>query len=172
MEYGDGRVALRGRIWHIAWHDNGAEERESTHQTDELVARQRLREKLEGIQTGRRPLSSKELTVEALCRCVIRDFKTQEQNVEDAESNARIWRRAPGAGTTLYKVLDRIPALIEDWQEAEEDEQGRPLDDGYSNATINRRLAFLQKGARLLKFLPLHDVAKPKKRGAMGRKPR
>lgn len=165
MEYGDGRVFTRGTIFHIAWHVDGVEQRESTHQTDELVARARLREKVEAARCGRTLLSNKELTVETLCQGVIRDFKTQEQNVEDAVSNARIWRRALGAGTSLHRVLDRIPALIEDWQEAEEDAQGRPLDDGYSNATINRRLAFLQKGARLLKFLPLHDVAKPTKRG-------
>lgn len=163
MNYGEGRVFLRGRIWHIAWHENGEEERESTHQTDELVARQRLREKLEAVQTGRRPLSNKELTVDRLCLEVVGKFKRKHQNVEDAESNRRIWIRALGATTSLHKVADRIKGLIIDWQEAEEDELGRPLDDGYSDATINRRLAFLQTGARELNFQPLWDISKKHK---------
>jgi len=160
MNYGEGRVFLRGRIWHIAWHENGVEERESTHQTDELVARQRLREKLEMVRAGRRPLSSKELTVERLCDEVVRKYKRKNQNVEDALTNQRIWTRALGATTVLHKVADRVSALIEEWQEAEEDEQGRPLDEGYSDATINRRMAFLQTGARELDFQPLWDIAK------------
>ena len=160
MNYGEGRVFLRGKIWHIAWHDNGVEDRESTHQTDELVARQRLREKLEAIQTGRRPLSNKELTVDRLCLEVIAKYKRKKQNVHEAEYTARVWRRALGATTSLHKVADRVKALILEWQEAEEDEQERPLDDGYSDATINRRLSFLQTGARELKFQPLWDVCK------------
>lgn len=160
MEYGEGRVFKRGSIWNIAWHEDGEERRESTHQTDELVARARLREKIEAVQTGQRLLSSKELTVERLCREVVRNFKLQKQNVEDALSNQRIWTRALGETTLLHKVPDRVKKLIEEWREAEEDEQGRPLDDGYSDATINRRLAFLQGGARLLKFMPLWDIAK------------
>src|SRR5262249_45709170 len=160
LNYGEGRVFLRGKIWHIAWHENGVEERESTHQTDELVARQRLREKLEMMRAGRRPLSSKELTVERLCDEVVRKYKRKNQNVEDALTNQRIWTRALGATTVLHKVADRVSALIEEWQEAEEDEQGRPLDDGYSDATINRRMAFLQTGARELEFQPLWDIAK------------
>src|SRR5262245_7539262 len=155
MNYGEGRVFQRGTIWHIAWHDDGEEFRESTHQTDELVARQRLREKLEAAATGRRVLSNKELTVDRLCEEVVRKFKRKNQNIEDALSNQRIWVRALGATTSLHKVADRVPHLIEEWQEAEEDELGRPLDDGYSDATINRRLAFLQTGARELKFLAL-----------------
>ena len=160
MNYGEGRVFLRGKIWHIAWHDNGVEDRESTHQTDELVARQRLREKLEAIQTGRRPLSNKELTVDRLCLEVIAKYKRKKQNVPEAEYTARIWHRALGATTSLHKVADRVKGLILEWQEAEEDEQGRPLDDGYSDATINRRLSFLQTGARELKFEPLWDICK------------
>jgi integrase len=163
MDYGDGRVFLRGRIWHIAWHDNGAEERESTHQTDELVARQRLREKIEGVKTGQRPLTAKELTVGALCREVIAKYKRKKQNLREAEYTARIWTRTLGDGYSLYKVADRVKGLILEWQEAEEDEQGRPLDDGYSDATINRRLSFLQTGARELKFVPLHDICKKHK---------
>src|SRR5262245_12410684 len=158
MNYGEGRVLLRGTIWHIAWHHDGVEDRESTHQTDELVARQRLREKLEAIQTGCRPLSNKELTVDRLCLEVIAKYKRKKQNVREAEYTARIWQRALGATTSLRKVADRVKGLILEWQEAEEDESGRPLDDGYSDATINRRLSFLQTGARELKFEPLWDV--------------
>jgi integrase len=158
MEYGDGRVWRRGNTWHIAWHEHGDEKRESAHTTDELVARALLREKVEAARTGQRILSSKELTVERLCLEVIGKFKRKHQNIEDAESNTRIWTRALGATTSLHKVPDRVKALILDWQEAEEDELGRPLDDGYTDATINRRLAFLQTGARELKFLPLWDI--------------
>jgi len=163
MTYGEGRPFLRGRIWHIAWHEDGVEHRESTHQTDELVARQRLREKLEAIQTGRRPLSNKELTVDRLCLEVIAKYKRKKQNVREAEYTARVWRRALGATTTLHKVADRVKGLILEWQEAEEDEQERPLDDGYSDATINRRLSFLQTGARELDFQPLWNVCKTHK---------
>src|SRR5262245_21681002 len=161
MTYGEGRVFLRGRIWHIAWHDgHGGEERESTHQTDELVARARLREKLETIQTGRRPLSNKALTVDALLRESNGRFKRKKQNVKEAEYNARVWRAAVGSSTSLYQVADRIKGLIRDWQDAEEDEDGNILDEPYADATINRRLAFLQTGARELKFTPLWTVAK------------
>ena len=160
MNYGEGRVFLRGRIWHIAWHENGVEERESTHQTDELVARTRLREKLEMVRAGRRPLASKDLTIDALCCEMIARFKRKKQNVREAEYNARVWQAAVGGTTSLYKVADRIKGLIRDWQEAEVDDQGEILDDGYADATINRRLAFLQTGARELNFLPLFDVAK------------
>jgi len=163
MNYGDGRVWKRGTIWHIAWHEHGEEKRESTHQDDELVARARLREKVEAARHGRRTLSSKELTVERLCREVIDKFKRKHQNVEDAASNTRIWTRALGAKTSLHKVADRVKGLILEWQEAEEDEQGRPLDDGYSDATINRRLAFLQTGAREMNFQPLWDISKKHK---------
>jgi integrase len=163
VNYGEGRVWQRGNVWHIAWHEDGEEFRESAHTTDELVARQRLREKLEAAQTGRRTLSNKELTVDRLCQEVVRKYKRKNQNVEDAVSNQRIWIRALGATTSLHKVADRVPGLIEEWQEAEEDEAGRPLDDGYSDATINRRLAFLQTGAGLLKFMPLLSIAKDHK---------
>ena len=160
MNYGEGRVWRRGTIWHIAWHEDGAEFRESTHQTDELVARARLREKLEAAATGRRTLSSKELTVDTLCREMIARFKRKKQNVKEAEYNARVWRAAVGGSTSLYKVADRVKGLIRDWQDAEEDEDGNILDEPYADATINRRLAFLQAGARELKFTPLWTVAK------------
>jgi integrase len=163
MEYGEGRVFLRGRIWHIAWCVDGIEDRESTHQTDELVARQRLREKLEELRAGNRPLTAKDFTIGTLCREVIAKYKRKKQNVHEAEYTTRIWTRALGDGYSLYKVADRVKGLIREWQEAEEDEQGRPLDDGYSDATINRRLAFLQTGARELKFLPLYDISKQHK---------
>lgn len=163
MEYGEGRVFLRGRMWHIAWHIDGQEQRESTHQTDELVARQRLREKLEAVRAGQRPLTAKELTVGALCREVIAKYKRKRQNVYEAEYIARVWTRTLGENYSLYQVADRVKGLILEWQETEEDEQGRPLDTGYSDATINRWLSFLQTGARELSFAPLHDICKKHK---------
>lgn len=163
MKYGEGRVFRRGTIMHLAWCVNGVEDRESTYQTDELVAQRMLREKLESLRAGERPLTASELTIGALCREVIAKYKRKKQNVKEAEYTARIWTRALGEGYSLYKVPDRVKTLIIEWQEAEEDERGQPLDDGYSDATINRRLAFLQTGARELKFGPLHDISKKHK---------
>lgn len=161
MNYGEGRVFLRGRIWHIAWHDGqGGEERESTHQTDELVAWQRVREKLEMVRAGRRPLSNKDLTIDALCRERMATFKRKKQNLKEAAYNARVWQAAVGGSTSLYKVADLIKGLIADWQNAEEDPDGEIIDEPYADATINRRLAFLQAGARELNFAPLSTVAK------------
>src|SRR5262245_11824046 len=160
MTYGEGRVWKRGTIWHYAWHQDGEEFRESSHSSDELVARQRLREKLEEAATGRRTLSSKELTIDTLCTEMIARFKRKKQNVKEAQYNARVWKAAVGGSTSLYKVADRIKGLIRDWQNAEEDPDGEIIDEPYADATINRRLAFLQAGARELKFSPLWTIAK------------
>jgi hypothetical protein len=43
---GDGRVFLNGKVFWMQFYVNGVSKRENTHETDEMKARKRLRDRL------------------------------------------------------------------------------------------------------------------------------
>jgi DNA-binding response OmpR family regulator len=98
-QYGKGRVWQRGKVWHIAWHEDGVEFRESAHTTDEFVARQRLREKLEAAEHGPHMLSKK------------------HQNMNTAQKLKQAPREVQAAVTAAEREIHSLACEIERLQE-------------------------------------------------------
>jgi integrase len=138
--YGEGRVFVRGRIYHIAYCRNGHEFSESAHTEDEKKARkflaQRLDQKEKADFVGP---SEKRLTLEDL-----------EAEIADYERHGK---RSVATARYCLKPMKEFFAydrLVEITRPRIQQYQTERLNAGMARATVNREVRYLLRGFKLL----------------------
>ena len=130
---GIGRVFKRGPAWWIAFYHRGAEIRQSSHSESEAQARKLLKKRLGEINSGRFTPDEDRLTFEDMVRDLVNDYQVNGRR---------------SLKTVLYYIphlrgffgLDRAIDITPDRVRAY---QTHRLQEGVSNATVNREVAIL-----------------------------
>lgn len=140
--HGKGRVFLRGNVWWIGYCKNGHEFRESAETTDEREAWNKLDERLKQKDkpTFVDPTKEKKLSLEDLEAKILADY--QKHN-----------RRSAGTVSYCLKHLKNhfaFDRLVEITTKAVERYVEMRLEEKAERATVNRELAYLRRGFRLL----------------------
>ncbi len=137
---GMGRIFKRGPVYWIAYSYRGREYRETSRSTRERDAVRLLKRRLGEIGHGRLvgPIEER-LTVEEVLRDLEVDYRIRgRRSVVTLTANLKAVRAIFGNDLVVDVVTPRLRAAIAAWQ-----------DDGIANATINRRLAALQRALSL-----------------------
>lgn len=139
--YGDGGVFRRGQTWWIRYSHNGKPIRESANTTDERKAHKRLRQRIEEIK---KPFfvgpSEKKLTMDDLKKKLEADYIRNDKRSLDS---VKFCLKPVKAFFEFDRLLEITSRRIEAYQQ-------HRLDRGMARATINRELAYLRRGFRLL----------------------
>lgn len=130
---GIGRVFKRGPAWWIAFYHRGRELRESSHCESEAQARKLLKKRLGEINAGRFTPDEDRLTFEDTVKDLVNDYQVNGRR---------------SLKTVLYYIphlrgffgLDRAIDVTPDRGRAY---QAHRLEEGASNATVNREMAIL-----------------------------
>jgi integrase len=132
MKLRDGTI-VQDPHWQIAWYHRGREYRKSSGSTSEVVARKRLKEKLDAISKGRFVPNEEKLTFEQIRQGLITDYKVQDNR---------------SLSTMLYcvKHLEKFfgfDRAIDITSDRVREYQAARLAEGASRATVNREVAYL-----------------------------
>jgi integrase len=148
MAYGTGGVFKRRDTFWVHYSIRGRVFRESAHTTsrDEALAFLAQRR----CEQGSDPTPTNGDTVADLCgRVIARYKKKKRKSTATASGHEKAWLAALG-GTTLVTTfsVESLQLVLDGWEK-----------EGYKPATLNRRLAFLRLGMRLLKRRDQVDFA-------------
>ncbi len=139
---GKGNMYLRGSTWWIRYSKNGHEFRESAKTTEEREAWKVLDERLKQKEkpTFVNPARERKLTLDDLERKILADYR--RENRRSASTVVHCLKRLK-----KYFAFDRLVEItsdaIERYIEARDKEKAQ-------RSTINRELAYLRRGFRLL----------------------
>jgi integrase len=139
--YGNGRVFLRGRIYHVAYCRNGHEFSESAKTTDENKAKKFLAKRL--AESQKRDFvgpSEKRLTLDDLEAAIEADYVRHNRRSFDTVKFCLKRVREYFPHDRLLQIADRV----EEYQNYRLNECKTP------RSTINRHSAYLRRGFRLL----------------------
>jgi integrase len=138
---GAGRTYKRGSTWWIAYHFRGQEFRESAKTSDEKAAKKLLQQRLKerqkpnfvGPKEQRWTLDDMEAKIKAdYAKAENRSFATVERCLKHVKDHFK-----------FYRVADITASEIERYQTAR-------LAAGAARASINREVAYLRRGLRLM----------------------
>jgi integrase len=139
--YGNGRVFLRGRVYHIAYCRNGYEFSETANTQDERVARKFLVKRLAEI--GKPDFvgpSEKRLTLADLEAEIEADYQRHgKRSIETAKYCLK-----------PVKEFFKYDKLIEVTRPRIQEYQTERLKAGMARATVNREIRYLLRGFKLL----------------------
>lgn len=140
--YGSGNVKLRGRIWWLYYSKNGHVLRESARTTDEREAWKLLDQRLEQRRkpTFVNPARERKLTLDDLEQKILADYR--KNNRRSADTVVHCLKHLKN-----HFAFDR---LIEITTNAVERYVNQRLEEKAQRSTINRELAYLRRGFRLL----------------------
>lgn len=132
MKLRDGSV-VEDPHWQIAWYHRGREFRKSSGSASEVVAKRRLKEKLDAISKGRFVPNEEKLTFEQIKQDLTTDYKVQGNR---------------SLATMLYcvKHLEKFFGFvraIDITSDRVREYQAARLAEGASRATVNREVAYL-----------------------------
>lgn len=135
-ERGMGWVYPRGNIWWIKYYRHGKPYRESSHSKDEGVATKLLKRRLAEIETGQfRGLSAERVRLDELAADLKNDYRINHRKSADRCSlSIKHLSKFFGGWRAAEITTDKVRKYI-----------GHRLDQGASNATINRELAALKR---------------------------
>ena len=139
--YGEGRVFLRGRIYHIAYCRNGHEFSESARTPDEKKARKLLAQRLG--QIGKPDFvgpSEKRLTLDDLEAEIVADY---ERHGKRSVATAKYCLKP----VKEYFKYDRLIGIT---RPRIQEYQTERLEAGMARATVNREVRYLLRGFKLL----------------------
>jgi integrase len=139
--YGEGRVFLRGRIYHIAYCRNGHEFSESAHTPDEKKARKLLAQRLGQIEKPEfvGP-SEKRLTLDDLEAEIVADY---ERHGKRSVATAKYCLKPVKEFFKYDKLIEITRPRIQEYQTTR-------LKAGMARATVNREIRYLLRGFKLL----------------------
>jgi hypothetical protein len=130
---GVGRVFQRGSTWWIAFYHRGKEIRESAKNASESQARKILKRRLGEISAGRFMPNEEKLTFDELVTDVKNDYRVNgKRSLKTVEYYLLHLRGFFGFDRALDITADRVRAY-----------QASRLNEGASNATVNREVAIL-----------------------------
>jgi integrase len=139
--YGNGRVFLRGRIYHVAYCRNGHEFSETANTIDEAKARKFLAKRLADIE---KPdfvgPAQKRLTLEDLEKEIEADYQRHGKRSIDTVRHC----------LKPVKEFFKYDRLIEITRPKIQTYQTERLKAGMARATVNREVRYLLRGFRLL----------------------
>ena len=162
---GNGRVYLRGRIWWIAYYDNGVEYRESSEARDRKSALRFLRQRVGEVASGAHSrntcsrAAAMDVTMLQLFDLVERDYRLNNRTGTTNSNCLRRLRRRFGGCTVRECTGFAIRDYMDDM-----------LREGRKPSTVNREIAVLRFALRLgyqyelvervpiIKLLPAHNV--------------
>src|SRR5262245_6884774 len=135
---GFGRIFRRGEVYWVAYSYRGHEYRESSESSHETDARRLLKRRL--TELGRGKLVDEErLMVNELLEDLGTDSRIQQRrSLGTLETNLKAVRAAFGIDRAVDITTPRLRKVVAAWQA-----------EGRANATINRRLAALQRAFSL-----------------------
>ncbi len=139
---GKGNVYLRENTWWIRYSKNGHEFRESAKTNDEREAWRKIDERLKQKDkpTFVDPSKEKKLTLEDLERKILSDYKKHDRRSEDTVVHCLKRLKTHFAFDRLVELsTDSVERYIE-----------KRFEDKAQRSTINRELAYLRRGFRLL----------------------
>src|SRR5262245_40347862 len=145
---GQGSIYLRGKTWWIRYSWQGKEFRESAGTDNESKARKLLLAKLRTVGTSKHvEAKDQRYTLDdALEKIKLRYQKRAQRSFIKVE---RAWKELE-AGFQFHRVVDIDMDAIEKYQT-------KRLESGAAPATINREIAYLKLGIKLL-GLPVPSV--------------
>ena len=139
MAYGTGGVYKRRDTFWVHYSIHGRVVRESAHTSSRADALAFLAQRRS--EQGPTPTPGGAATVADLCGLVIARYrKKKRKSTATALGHEKAWLAAFGTTKVETLSIETIQPVLDGWER-----------DGYSIATLNRRLAFLRLGMRLLK---------------------
>lgn len=139
MAYGTGGVYKRRDTFWVHYSISGRVVRESAHTAVRAEALAFLAQRRS--EQGPTPTATGGATVADLCGLVIARYeKKKRKSTATALGHKKAWLAACGTARVETLSVETIQPILDGWERA-----------GYSVATLNRRLAFLRLGMRLLK---------------------
>jgi integrase len=132
MKLRDGSI-VEDPHWQVAWYHRGREYRKSSGSTSEVVAKRKLREKLDAISKGRFVPNEEKLTFDQIKQDLTTDYKVQGNR---------------SLSTMLYcvKHLEKFfgfDRAIDITSDRVREYQAARLAESASRATVNREVAYL-----------------------------
>ena len=128
-----GRVFKRGSIWWIAFYHRGQEYRETSSSESEPKARKLLKKRLGEINGGRFIPDEGRVTFENLVSDLVNDYQV---NGKRSVKTVLYYLRHLKAYFGLDRAIDITPDRVRAYQR-------HRIDQGASNATVNREVATL-----------------------------
>jgi integrase len=130
---GVGRVFKRGSAWWIAFYHRGREIRQSSHSESEAQARKLLKKRLGEINAGRFIPDEERVTFEELVKDLVNDYQVNgKRSLKTVHYYLPHLRGFFGFDRAIDITPDRVRAY-----------QGHRIEEGASNATVNREVAVL-----------------------------
>jgi integrase len=148
MAYGTGGVFKRREIFWVHFSSQGRVFRESAHTAsrDEALAFLAQRRCETGIDAT--PTTG-DTVADLAGRVIARYTKKKRKSTATARGHEKAWLAALGGATPVTTLtVESLQLVLDAWEE-----------EGYKPATLNRRLAFLRLGMRLLKRRDQIDFA-------------
>jgi integrase len=141
---GDGSIFLRGRIWWVAYSFRGHAYQESSGSIDQRDAKKLLRKRLK--QVGKPnfvdPAKEEKWTLADMKEKIRLDYERKQNRSFEGVEFAFKHLEAEGA-FKFYRVIDITSAEIQKYA-------NNRLKTGVARASINRELAYLRRGFRLM----------------------
>ena len=130
---GVGRVFQRGSVWWIAFYHRGHEIRQSAHCNSESLARKVLKKRVGEVSSGRFIAEEDRIKFDDLVKDLKNDYQVNgKRSLKTVEYYLPHMRRYFGMDRAIDITPDRVRAY-----------QSQRIDEGASNATVNREVATL-----------------------------
>jgi integrase len=132
MKLRDGSI-VEDPHWQIEWRHRGRPYRRSSHSTSEVIAKRKLKEKLDAISKGRFVPNEEKLTFEQIKEDLKTDYKVQDnRSLSTMLYCVRHLEKFFGFDRAIDITSDRVREY-----------QAARLAEGASRATVNREVAYL-----------------------------
>ena len=128
-----GRVFQRGSVWWLAFYHRGHEIRQSSHCKSEAQARRLLKRRLGEVTGGRFVADEKRITFDDLIKDLRNDYQVNgKRSMKTVEYYLPHMKKFFG----MERAMDITPGIVRAYQI-------HRIEEGASNATINREVAIM-----------------------------